>query len=111
MLADGLHYFEKPVMPKHGFPGQRESCHVKCVGTQHAGLASSQAAAPGAPASSQAAAALPPSCVVCPVLHPPDSVSLRQVQSPVSQQTLERLCWFADQCTLERGRGRAASTG
>jgi len=53
----------------------------------------------------------PPSCVVCPVLHPPDSVSLRQVQSPVSQQTLERLCWFADQCTLERGRGRAASTG
>ena len=75
------------------------------------GLASSQAASPGAPASSQAAAALPPSCVMCPVLHPPDSVSLRQVQSPVSQQTLERLCWFADQCTLERGRGRAASTG
>ena len=99
------------------------------------GLASSQAASPGAPASSQAAAALPPeallrchrcdrwlcrtcrqeqappSCVVCPVLHPPDGVSLRQVQNPVSEKTLERLCRLADQCTLARGRGRLASTG
>ena len=88
------------------------------------GLASSQAASPGAPASSQAAAALAPEallrchrcarwlCRTCRQERaPPSCVSLRQVQSLVSEQTLERLCRLADQCALARGRGRVASTG
>ena len=52
----------------------------------------------------------PPACVVCPALHQPGDISLRQVHHRIPDKELDRLWEMADKTTLARGRGRL-STG
>ena len=55
-------------------------------------------------------AQLPVACVVCPVLHPPDPMTLKQVLTAPSRRELEEARKKADDLTQSRGRGRL-STG